>query len=108
MYIHIITYFFVSRKKSALEKQQERDAAYEGRRTLRAKGASQQVDDDVADQHNEAFRFLSLIYIYMILYICFIIFLYREEPKEDIDKEIDDDVVDQHNEAFRYLSLIYK
>lgn len=36
-----------------------------------------------------------------------IIFLYREEPKEDIDQEIGVDVVDQHNEAFRYLSLIY-
>lgn len=33
-----------------------------------------------------------------------IIFLYREEPKEDIDQEIGVDVVDQHNEAFRYLS----
>ena len=48
---------------SALEKQQERKAAYEGRRRLRAKRAAQQVDDDVADKHNEAFRFLSLIYI---------------------------------------------
>ena len=74
-----ITYFFVCRKKSALEKQQERDAAYERVRSSRAKRASQQVHDEIVDKpigkHNEAFRYIlkymnNLVHKYNHLLFC--------------------------------------
>ena len=49
-------------KQSNSEKNDARDAPAERMKSLRAKQASQQTVDAVVDQHNEAFRYLSLSY----------------------------------------------
>ena len=58
-----------SRKRlSTLERKSARDAAAERMRRLRAKRASQQTDNDVVGKHNEALRYVSLIYHFIHLY----------------------------------------
>ena len=58
-----------SRKRlSTLERKSATDAAAERMRRLRAKRASQQTDNDVVGKHNEALRYVSLIYHFIHLY----------------------------------------
>ena len=49
-------------KQSDSEKKAARDAAAERMKRLRAKRASEETVDSVVDQHNQAFRYLSLSY----------------------------------------------